>query len=84
MLLELAVIDTVGMEAAALVANNETATKVRKGAREGIVFTGTCLIFVFTGFLKTSLVDCPELSFSFEMLGCRFSSRGCQPRPRAG
>lgn len=43
MLLELAVIETVGTAAAALAAKAETATKVRKGARDGIVFTGGLL-----------------------------------------
>jgi hypothetical protein len=48
MLLELGVIETVGTDAAALEANTEIATKVRKEARELIVFTGACLVFVFT------------------------------------
>jgi hypothetical protein len=39
-LLELAVMETVGMDAAALLANAEIASKVSKGARDGIVFTG--------------------------------------------
>ena len=43
MLLVLAVIETVGRAAATLVAKAEIATKVRKGTREGIVFTGACL-----------------------------------------
>ena len=40
MVLELAVMETVGAEAAALVAKAEIATKVRKGTRDGGVFTG--------------------------------------------
>lgn len=40
MLLELAVIETVGTAAAALAAKAEIATKVRKGFRDGSVFTG--------------------------------------------
>ena len=46
MLLELALIETVGTAAAALVAKTETATKGRKRikrVREGIDFTGACL-----------------------------------------
>ena len=43
MLLELAVIETVGTDAAALAANAEIATKVRRCARDGKVFTGACL-----------------------------------------
>jgi hypothetical protein len=45
MLLELAVIATVGADAAALAANVEIATKGRRSAREGKVFTGACLVF---------------------------------------
>ena len=43
MLLELALIETVGTAAAALVAKTETATKVRYGAGKGINFKGACL-----------------------------------------
>ena len=49
MVLGLAVIETVGAEAAALAVNTETATKVRIGAREGIVFTGPALILLIRG-----------------------------------
>ena len=42
-LLELAVMETVGTEAAALLANAEIASKVRRGARDGIVFKEACL-----------------------------------------
>jgi hypothetical protein len=43
MLLELALIETVGTAAAALAAKTEIATKVRNRIREGIVFTWACL-----------------------------------------
>lgn len=57
MLLELAVMETVGTEAAALVAKAEIATKVRKGTKEGRVFTGACLEFVFTIWHGKCLVE---------------------------
>ena len=43
MLLELALIETVGIAAEAVVAKTDTATKVRKCFREEIGFTGACL-----------------------------------------
>ena len=43
MLFELALMETVGTAAEAMVAKNEIATKVRKRVREGIDFTGACL-----------------------------------------
>ena len=57
MVLGLAVIETVGAEAAALAVNTETATKVRIGAREEIVFTGPALIFAYTRWRGSRLVD---------------------------
>jgi hypothetical protein len=43
MLLELALIETVGTAAEAVVAKTATATKVRKCLREEIGFTAACL-----------------------------------------
>jgi hypothetical protein len=43
MLLALAVMETVGREAAAPWANAEIASQVRRGARDEIVFKGACL-----------------------------------------
>lgn len=73
MLLVLAVIETVGRAAAALVAKAEIATKVRKGTREGIVFTGACLEIGCTNCLGTHPVKSPELSFSFDAGEARMS-----------
>jgi hypothetical protein len=43
MLLELALMETVGMEAAALLANADIARKVTKVAKDGRVFMGPAL-----------------------------------------
>jgi hypothetical protein len=67
MLLELAVIETVGTAAAALVAKTETTTKERKRMRDRIVFTGACLVFVFfRRRLGTRLFDSREISLHFD------------------
>jgi len=47
MLLELALMETVGTEAAALLANAKTARKLRSGARDGNVFIGPALFSIY-------------------------------------
>ncbi|MGA9584361.1 MAG: hypothetical protein WBQ95_03485 [Terracidiphilus sp.] len=66
MLLDLAAIETVGAEAAALAANAEIATKERKGVREGIVFTGACLDIRFyeSGWIVSG--GMPRIFLSFD------------------
>jgi hypothetical protein len=67
MLLEPALIETVGTAAAALAAKAETATRVRKGTRDGIVFTGEpALMFVCTVGTGSTPAEWPELSNSFD------------------
>jgi hypothetical protein len=70
MLLELALIETVGTAAAALAAKAETATKVRKGTRDGIVFTGKpALMFVCTvgtGSTQRNGRNCPIRSMRWK------------------
>lgn len=71
MLLELAVIETVGTAAEALVAKTETTTKERMRMRDRIVFTGACLVFVFFRRrlgtrLFDSRVDSREISLHFD------------------
>ena len=49
MLVEPAVMETVGTEAAALAANAEIASKARIGAKDGTAFMGACLMLICLG-----------------------------------
>jgi len=65
MLFELALMETVGTAAEAMVAKNEIATKVRKRVREGIDFTGACL---------EGLVHVPDCALGGEVVPGMISS----------
>jgi hypothetical protein len=89
MLLELAVIETVGTAAAALVAKTETTTKERKRMRDRIVFTGACLVFVFyeaawnaSGGLRRNFHPLRCIESSAELVGVSLSNRPIVGRPR--
>jgi hypothetical protein len=89
MLLELAVIETVGTAAAALVAKTETTTKERKRMRDRIVFTGACLVFVFyeaawnaSGGLRRNFHPLRCIESSAELVGVPDPTGSIPERPR--